>query len=63
MMTMLCPCPLMLLKRESDQKSSRLIRLVALVFWELEMVLLGFEIGGVIGLLLGDSSSIMVTVA
>jgi len=39
------------------------MRLVALVFCELEMVLLGFEIGGVIGLLLGDSSSIMVTVA
>jgi len=60
---MLCPCPLILVKRESDQKSSRLIRLVALVFCELEMVLLGFEIGGVIGLLLGDSSSRMVTVA
>ncbi len=55
MMTMLCPCPLMLLKRESDQKSLRLIKLLALV-----LSTVGIEL---VGLFWGDSSSRIVTLA
>jgi hypothetical protein len=53
----------MLAKRGSAQKSSRLIKLVALVFWEPEMVLLGLVKGGVTGIFEADSSSRMVMLA